>query len=148
MSSHLTYVRVGKSREDLAEINQQTPRISRVKVVHATALHSLFKPQSEICSVTNHFQEIWRVDFLIFLRPHTANEFRRLHSPGNEKTGGKMLSTNKNSNFCLCIKILFLPSITTWYFTNPMPPKLLQNITFWWVLECRRKYIVILIEIR
>lgn len=109
------------------KINQQTPRISRVKVPNATALHSLFKPKSEICSVTNHFQEIWGVNFLIFLSPHTANKFRRLHSPGNDKTGGKMLSTNKNCHFCVCIKRLFLPLITTWYFTNPVPPNRLQN---------------------
>lgn len=73
----------------MAETKQQTPSKCRVKVVAATALHSLFKPQSEICSVTNHFQEVWGVNFLIFLRPHAANEFRRLHSPGDDKTGGK-----------------------------------------------------------
>jgi len=54
--------------------------------VHATTLTSpplylLFKPKSEICSMANHFQQIWGVDFLIFFSPNATDEFRRLHCP-------------------------------------------------------------------
>lgn len=64
---------------------------------------------------------------------------------------GQNRRQNKNcvpikTDFCLCIKMLFLPFIMAWYFTNPIPPHLLQNSTFG-VLQYRRKYIFILIKI-
>lgn len=78
-------VRGGFGRNEPAK-----PKKSRGKVLSGTGLHSLLKPQSEVGGVTNHFQEVWGVHFLIFLGPHAAHELRRLHSPGKDKTGGKI----------------------------------------------------------